>query len=205
MNAVDSLVTQLAAQSSDAWCVVQNSPFRVIESSDILRKQLTVAHPGIDASSQSVTMVLENCIREICLNISVHFQSGDCLPLSHALGPYVRVRLTTVQLSLDRRGFLVFFLEQTAVSPADEIADRISKLSPRQTEIMAGLYAGETNKSMSIRMGISEKTVEKHRAKVMENMQAKTSAELVRMITIAHISGASDNPESGFPKLDQSD
>ena len=50
-------------------------------------------------------------------------------------------------------------------------------------------------------MGISEKTVEKHRAKVMENMKAGTAAELIRMITMAQVSGAVDDLDQVLPNL----
>jgi two-component system response regulator FixJ len=44
--------------------------------------------------------------------------------------------------------------------------------------------AGETNKGVARRLGISEKTVEIHRARVMEKMQAKSLAELVKMAAV---------------------
>lgn len=202
VNVVDSLVAQLAMQSSDAWCVVQNGPFRLVESSSVLQRQLAEIE---SLSTLQNADVLESYVREICDSLTIHFQSGDCVPLNRPFGTFIHARLTKVQLSAEQTGFLLFFLEKTQVSPADEIAGRIQKLSPRQSEIMAGLYAGETNKSMSIRMGISEKTVEKHRAKVMENMAAKTSAELIRMITIAHVSGTLPNFDADLSNQDGQD
>lgn len=205
MNAVDGLLTQLADQSSDAWCVVQNSPFRVLVSSRMLQRQLGLGGPHDAVSGESVQSQLEDRVREICESVTIHCQSGDCLSLSCPFGRYNHVQLTKIQMSSEQSGLLMFFREKAEVSPADEIAARIKRLSPRQSEIMVGLYAGETNRSMSIRMGISEKTVEKHRAKVMENMQARSSAELIRMITIAHISGTSLDLGANLPGLDDAD
>ena len=54
-------------------------------------------------------------------------------------------------------------------------------LTPREQEIMDLITQGEANKSIAHQLGISDKTVEAHRAKVMSKMQANTLAELVRM------------------------
>ena len=149
--------------------------------------------------------MLQTEIQRICGQVTSRFRSGDCLLLDSPVGPYNQARVTTLQLSPDKRGFLMYFLEQTEVSPVDEIVSRIKALSRRQSEILVGVYGGETNKSMSIRMGISEKTVEKHRAKVMENMRASTAAGLIRMITIAQMSGVSTQLDGELPVLDRPD
>lgn len=202
MVEVGELLTALASQSSDAWCVVQNSPFQVNVCSTALEKQLKRLSFGADDSPEEATALLEAEIQTICSQVTSQFRSGDSLLLDTPVGPYNQARITTLQLSSETRGFLLFFLERTEISPVDEIASRIKALSRRQTEILVGLYGGETNKSMSIRMGISEKTVEKHRAKVMENMKAGTAAELIRMITIAQMSGAVAQLDSELPGLD---
>ncbi|MEP3479844.1 MAG: LuxR C-terminal-related transcriptional regulator [Fuerstiella sp.] len=202
MPAVDELLASLAAQSTDAWCVVQNSPFEVTLCSLTLQKQLKELSPRSDSTPEEATLLLQAEIQTICAQVTSQFRSGDCLLLDSPVGPYNQARVTTLQLSPDNRGFLMYFLERTEVSPVDEIASRIKALSRRQSEILVGLYGGETNKSMSIRMGISEKTVEKHRAKVMENMKASTAAELIRMITIAQMSGVSTQLDGELPGLD---
>lgn len=203
--AVGELLATLAAQSTDAWCVVQNSPFKVTVCSVALRKQLKGLSHRSDFTSDEAALLLQGEIQTICAQVTAQFRSGDCLLLDSPVGPYNQARITTLQLSPDNRGFLMFFLERTEVSPVDEIVGRIKALSRRQSEILVGLYGGETNKSMSIRMGISEKTVEKHRAKVMENMKAGTAAELIRMITIAEMSGASTQLDGELPRLDRPD
>lgn len=202
MTVVGELLTALAAQSTDAWCVVQNSPLEVTVCSVALHKQLNSLSPGADVTPEEAAVLLQGEVQTICAQVTSQFRSGDCLLLETPFGPYNQARITTLQLSDDTRGFLLFFLERTEVSPVDEIASRIKGLSRRQTEILVGLYGGETNKSMSIRMGISEKTVEKHRAKVMENMKAGTAAELIRMITIAQMSGAITQLDSELPDLE---
>jgi len=58
---------------------------------------------------------------------------------------------------------------------------RIASLSPREREVMALVAEGLPNKSVATRLDLSTRTVEVHRAKVMEKMGARSLAELVRM------------------------
>lgn len=55
-------------------------------------------------------------------------------------------------------------------------------LSEREREIILMVYQGSTNKSISIRLGLSIKTVEKHRARGMRKMRVSSLAALVRLI-----------------------
>lgn len=53
-------------------------------------------------------------------------------------------------------------------------------LSPRQREILAALGAGRTSKQIAADLGISIKTVETHRARLMEALGCRNAVELVR-------------------------
>ena len=57
-----------------------------------------------------------------------------------------------------------------------------SRLSSRERQVIDLVYVGETNKSIGIRLGISIKTVEKHRGKAMRKMEVSSLAELVRLM-----------------------
>ena len=63
-----------------------------------------------------------------------------------------------------------------------EIAARLAKLSPREREVLDLVVAGKMNKTIADVMNISIKTVEAHRAKVMEKMGARSLAELVQSV-----------------------
>jgi RNA polymerase sigma factor (sigma-70 family) len=65
----------------------------------------------------------------------------------------------------------------------DEIANRLQRLTPREHQVLKLVITGQTNKDIASRLGISEKTVEIHRAKVMNKMQAKSLASLVKTMT----------------------
>jgi len=64
-----------------------------------------------------------------------------------------------------------------------EIERRISGLTPREREVLDRVVRGESNRGMATALGLSEKTIEFHRAKMMEKMQAATLADLIMMIT----------------------
>jgi len=59
---------------------------------------------------------------------------------------------------------------------------RIASLTPREKEVLDLLTAGKANKMMAQDLGLSQRTVEIHRAHVMEKMGAKSVAQLVRMV-----------------------
>jgi FixJ family two-component response regulator len=63
---------------------------------------------------------------------------------------------------------------------ADVLA-RVRRLTPRETEVFALVVTGMLNKQIAGTLGIGEKTVKVHRARVMEKMQAGSVAELVRL------------------------
>jgi RNA polymerase sigma factor (sigma-70 family) len=66
-------------------------------------------------------------------------------------------------------------------SASDELKRRYDTLTPREQEVMALVIAGLLNKQIAAELGISEKTVKVHRARVMEKMQVEALAVLVRM------------------------
>jgi len=64
---------------------------------------------------------------------------------------------------------------------ADRVHQRLSALTERELEIMTLLVTGHSNKSAARELSISPRTVEVHRARVMQKMEARNLAELVRM------------------------
>jgi len=62
-----------------------------------------------------------------------------------------------------------------------EVRHRLSQLTAREREILTGIVAGLPNKTIAYDLQISPRTVEVHRASIMNKMQAKSLPELVRM------------------------
>lgn len=62
------------------------------------------------------------------------------------------------------------------------IVDCIGSLTPREREVMDMVVDGKANKVIAIDLGISQRTVEIHRARVMEKMQVASVAQLVQKV-----------------------
>jgi two-component system response regulator FixJ len=61
-------------------------------------------------------------------------------------------------------------------------AQRNARLTPREREVLDHLVVGDSNKVIAAKLDISPRTVEVHRARVMEKMQAQSLSHLVRMV-----------------------
>ncbi len=68
-----------------------------------------------------------------------------------------------------------------------EVRKRVKLLSPRETEVFALVVTGMLNKQIASALGISEKTIKVHRARVMEKMRAGSVAELVRLADLVGV------------------
>ena len=62
-----------------------------------------------------------------------------------------------------------------------EVEAHFAQLTPREREVMSMVVAGKSNKQIAAELRLSQKTVEVHRAHVMQKMHAESLAELVQM------------------------
>jgi len=67
------------------------------------------------------------------------------------------------------------------IGKGERIRQRLESLTPREREVLGLVTSGKPNKVMAADLGVSQRTIEIHRARVMEKMEANSLAQLVRM------------------------
>jgi two-component system response regulator FixJ len=67
-------------------------------------------------------------------------------------------------------------------SRLSELVDRYESLTPREKEVLKMVAHGQRNKLIAVELHVTQSTVEAHRAKVMEKMNAKSLSDLMRMV-----------------------
>ena len=94
--------------------------------------------------------------------------------------PYSHEALvSTIETAFERNGQLQRQRE------AEEAATLIARLSPREHEVLQALTAGRSNKAIAFDLGLSVRTVEVHRARMMERLGVKRLAEAVRLAVLS--------------------
>lgn len=88
-------------------------------------------------------------------------------------------------LELVQKAVDVSLAHAREVAEQADIQQLLDHLTPRERQVLDHIVAGEPNKAIAQHLGRSEKTVEFHRAKVMEKMQARSLAELMRKVMLA--------------------
>jgi DNA-binding CsgD family transcriptional regulator len=71
----------------------------------------------------------------------------------------------------------------------EEAAKRVARLTPRERQVMEMILAGEFNKNIAADIGISQRTVENHRASVMRKTGSKSLPALARLALAAGWNG----------------
>jgi PAS domain S-box-containing protein len=78
-----------------------------------------------------------------------------------------------------------------ATTRDENASARIARLTPREREVLIGLVDGGTNKVIGLKLGISPRTVELHRAQVMNRLNASSLTELLQIALAAGLSPTS--------------
>ncbi len=75
---------------------------------------------------------------------------------------------------------------RSAVSAAeDDAAERMSRLTARERQVLLMITDGLLNKQTAHELGVSQRTIENHRLRMMEKTGVRTFAQLVRLTIIA--------------------
>ena len=85
--------------------------------------------------------------------------------------------------------------DRDSAEVSQTIAGRMATLTPRELEVLELLIAGHPNKVVGHQLDISPRTVEVHRGRLMDKMQARNLSDLVRMALAAGIGAAKPVPK----------
>ncbi len=80
------------------------------------------------------------------------------------------------------RAFEIDKTNRESILERQSIAARLQTLTPRELDVLRLMVEGKANKVIAIDLDISQRTVEIHRARVMEKLEASSLAHLVRMV-----------------------
>jgi two-component system response regulator FixJ len=106
--------------------------------------------------------------------------------------PSVLLDRIRAALSADRSA------REVAAGRADAL-DRLKSLTPRERDVMSLLVGGATSKEAASDLGISVRTVEGHRRRVLSKLDVTSAAQLVRLVMITRGADGEDPPRPGSP------
>lgn len=69
-----------------------------------------------------------------------------------------------------------------ARAAAADFGTRLTRLTPREREVLDMVVEGRLNKQIAADLGVAEKTIKVHRARVMQKLEVRTVADLVRLV-----------------------
>ena len=112
--------------------------------------------------------------------------------------------LTAVRTALDKE-----WRQRIARADLEQIRERFASLTRREHEVFLHVVSGQLNKQIAARLGVGLNTIKVHRARMMQKMQTKTLADLVRTAEKVGIenadaaNGLNGQPSKAAEKFDQ--
>jgi DNA-binding NarL/FixJ family response regulator len=169
---VIGLVQPLAQQVAEVNLTAL-APYRIV---------LSHASPGDrDALARALIDLAES---EIIVLNSVGFSEADRGVVARASGKPVvlarRIVAGAMRLLLDGRRDA-----HRRYDTAPILAERLQRLTPRERQVLSLAAEGLSNKAIARQLGISPKTVEIHRSKVMSKMEVASTGALIRLVVSA--------------------
>jgi len=146
---------------------------------------LDIRMPGISGMEVQRRLVEQDCTLPIIF-ITGHGDIPMAVEAMH-LGAHDFVQkpfhdqelLDRIQAALTARREI-----QDEVAQKRIVQEHFSTLTPRETEVMAAVAKGHANKVIAMDLELSQRTVEIHRARVMEKMRVRSLAQLVKLAVL---------------------
>jgi DNA-binding NarL/FixJ family response regulator len=168
---------QPLAQQVDEIALPALSAYRVLKSHASPGDKGALARALVDLAESEI----------IVLN-SVSFTDADRMMVTRASGKPVvlarRLVAGAMRLLLDGRPEMSRSYDSSPI-----LAERLARLTPRERQVLSLAAEGLSNKAIGRQLGISPKTVEIHRSKVMSKMEVSSTGALIRLIVSAEHPG----------------
>jgi len=162
-----ALLADLASQQIDVLVVdIRLAGMSGLELVRQLRGQGTTAPVIFISGIDEVSVAIE------AMKLGAH----DFLPKPFA----PQALIDTVQKALQRHRS-----EAAREGRVAEVRMLLAKLSPRERQVFLAVVDGNANKVIAIDLGLSEKTIEEHRSRVMSKLCASSVADLVKFAVVA--------------------
>ena len=197
-----SLIEAICESDPSAWCFLparQSDATWCSQSFCRLWNLTTVAASGVIAQGAiaKAFQVTGVPAEEFFLRVKMH-NNVVSETIQLLLDDETRIQVSVQCVFSDTHsaviGRLLRFRVLSDRSTIDHLIDQITAarrqllvLRARELEILNLVYEGHTNKAISIITGISEKTVEKHRARILSKLGLNCTAMMVRLITVARM------------------
>ncbi len=110
-------------------------------------------------------------------NVSLAVQAMQAGALDFIEKPYE----AEVLLELVANAFRQLERDSEATARVEAAKGRISRLSPRETDVLKGLIEGRSNKIIAYELDISPRTVEIYRANLMDKLEVRSLSEALRI------------------------
>ena len=197
-----SLIEAICESDPSAWCFLSvnpSDPARCSQAFCSLWNLTDVAPGGLvpHAALSRAFKVTGVPAEEFFLRVAMHnFDVSENVQLVLDDETRIQVTVQCVFSNLDGAvlGRLLRFRVLSDRNMIDHLIDQITAarkqlcvLRVRELEILNMVYEGHTNKAISITAGISEKTVEKHRARILLKLGVNCTAKMVRIVTVARM------------------
>jgi protein AroM len=152
-----------------------------------LSLRFSYAESGVADSLREAATDLDSC--DLIVLNSVSFTEADRGIITRHTGKQVilarRMVAGAIRLLLDPGMRALPPAAAEVAPPRSDVDDRIGKLTPRERQVMSLVTEGLSNKAIARQLDISPRTVEIHRAKVMEKMGASSVGALIRLVLAA--------------------